>query len=71
MKDKQQAAACFFICVRSGGARRNRSWKRSGWREKRDISAVWQCKKLFEKSLQKPLDITKIKWYIVITLKKG
>ena len=27
--------------------------------------------KLFEKSLRKPLDIIKMKWYIVITLKKG
>lgn len=36
--------------------------------------AFWRrdsMQKLFEKSLRKPLDIIKMKWYIVITLKKG
>jgi len=39
--------------------------------QKQGISALWQREKVFEKTFQKPLDITKMKWYIVITLKKG
>lgn len=51
---------------------RNTAWAAALWTE--ENKAFWRrdsTQKLFEKSLRKPLDIIKMKWYIVITLKKG
>ena len=54
----------FYVCRSSGAAALRTEENKVFWR--RDST-----QKLFEKSLRKPLDIIKMKWYIVITLKKG